>query len=378
MDHHPPPQVSPPPASTATAASTARRPARFFGLRLAPRDHQALGLARASRLLREQAERVSRWPYASDDGAPLARRAVYQLVAAVLLLDGELPATYQQAREQLLASGALRPLFADVVDDLAWLDELGTRCGPLSEEQSARGRYLVLLGRLPRVERRVELYLRARQQANGAHPLARRVLGAAAVLVAAAGAFGVPYVLASPRPPVTMVEAGAEPARVTPGPAEPPEVRDDPERCFEATYFATPDFVKPVATRRDCAIAFDWGMAGVPDVAGLPADHFSVRWRGALRAPATDTYVFFLASDDGSRLFLDGQPIIDNWGSHGLQERPSAPMALRAGEAHALQVDYYDAGYTAAVQLSWRSSTMDKRPLSGRYVGRPTAQPNQP
>jgi beta-glucosidase len=90
-----------------------------------------------------------------------------------------------------------------------------------------------------------------------------------------------------------------------------------------------------------------------------------------LQVPASDEYTFLLASDDGARLYLDDELIVDNWGNHGLEERASSPIPLRAGEPHPLRVDYYEAGGAAGVQLSWSSSSFGKRTLSGQFIGRP-------
>lgn len=135
------------------------------------------------------------------------------------------------------------------------------------------------------------------------------------------------------------------------------------------------DFRRPVATRRDCLIEFDWGMASVVGIPALPADSFSVRWEGVLTPPRSEAYVFYLVSDDGARLFLDDEIIIDNWGNHGLVERASEPVHLRQGEGRTLRVDYYDARHSAAVQLMWSSPTIEKRSVAGRYISPPRSAP---
>ena len=380
MNDPPQQHVSPEPHPRATVPSAGRVGqatawtgvlASRLGLALPSRHRQAVQLTLRSHQLFEQAQLASGSTFAPEDTAALVRKALDQLVAAVLSLDGDVPRSDQECRARLVASDSLRQLFGDVVDDLAWLDELATarECDPRREDPGASGRYLGLLARLPRLYRKVQLHLQARQRVDGVRVTARRVLGGAALL-AAAVALSVPYLLTGPDRSTRSGSESAAQVRVTPGPAEPREVLDDPQRCFEATYFATPDFHRPVTTRRECAIELDWATAPEASIPALPADSFSVRWRGVLQVPASEIYVFFLASDHGSRLYLDDQLIIDNWGNHGLQERASTPMPLRAGEAHSLRVEY-QAGHRAAVQLLWRSSTIDKRTLSGRFVGRP-------
>ena len=46
------------------------------------------------------------------------------------------------------------------------------------------------------------------------------------------------------------------------------------------------------------------------------ADHFCVRWTGVLRVVKAGPYTFHTQSDDGSRLYINGQRVVDNWGPH--------------------------------------------------------------
>src|SRR5262245_34772825 len=50
-------------------------------------------------------------------------------------------------------------------------------------------------------------------------------------------------------------------------------------------------------------------------------DDFYVRWTGVLRVPKDGRYTFYLESDDGSRLFLDGQQVVNNDGQHEMVEK---------------------------------------------------------
>lgn len=85
--------------------------------------------------------------------------------------------------------------------------------------------------------------------------------------------------------------------------------------------------------------------------AGGPADNFAVRYTGKIDAETAGNYTFHLGSDDGARLFIDGQLVVDNDGLHSFQER-SATVQLAAGP-HDVTVLYFEAGGTAAVDLDW-------------------------
>ncbi len=58
---------------------------------------------------------------------------------------------------------------------------------------------------------------------------------------------------------------------------------------------------------------------------------------------------FQLISDDGSRLMLDGEQIIDNWGRHGERSR-GVDIPVSAG-VHHLRVEYFDERHSATVRL---------------------------
>ena len=53
--------------------------------------------------------------------------------------------------------------------------------------------------------------------------------------------------------------------------------------------------------------------ASSPADKALRDDDFSVRWTGQLRPAATGRYEITVTGDDGFRLFVDGQKVIDEW-----------------------------------------------------------------
>jgi beta-glucosidase len=106
----------------------------------------------------------------------------------------------------------------------------------------------------------------------------------------------------------------------------------------------------PVTTTVDPQVSFDW--KGAVPAAGLPATNFSTRWTGTLTPPTTGTYTFGLTSDDGSRLFINGTQVIDNWRDQAATTG-TAQVSLTGGTPVQVEVDYYQAGGDDTVNLGW-------------------------
>lgn len=102
------------------------------------------------------------------------------------------------------------------------------------------------------------------------------------------------------------------------------------------------------ASDRTAGIDFDWGD-GAP-AAGLPADGFSARWT-RVQAFEEGLYRFRTAVDDGLRLYVDGNLVIDEW-RDGAWRQVTADRRMTAG-AHTLRVEYYERSGVAAVQVRW-------------------------
>jgi hypothetical protein len=70
------------------------------------------------------------------------------------------------------------------------------------------------------------------------------------------------------------------------------------------------------------------------------------------------TYRLQLASDDGSRMSLDGELVVDNDGAHGTLRVASEPLPLSAGE-HALFIEHFDSGGSRELRLEWLTPGSD-------------------
>ncbi len=84
---------------------------------------------------------------------------------------------------------------------------------------------------------------------------------------------------------------------------------------------------------------------------GGPTDSFAVRYEGGFWVDTAGEHTFFLGSDDGSALFIDGVQVIDNDGIHGLITL-NATVDLAAGQ-HQIEVRYFENLGGAAIDLEW-------------------------
>jgi YD repeat-containing protein len=122
-------------------------------------------------------------------------------------------------------------------------------------------------------------------------------------------------------------------------------------------YFDNLDFTAYKLTRADAAVNFDWG-GGSPD-SSVGQDEFSARWTGTVVPSFSETYTFHTTTDDGVRLWVDGQLVIDKWVDQAPTEW-SGQMALQAGRPYALRMEFYERGGGAQAKLKWSSASQAK------------------
>ena len=121
---------------------------------------------------------------------------------------------------------------------------------------------------------------------------------------------------------------------------------------LSAEYFSNQELTgDPFAARRDAQVDFNWEK-GSP-VAGLPIVHISARWTGTLTAPIDGEYALGVRGDDGFRLFVGDQKVVDDWTIHAPEAR-SYMVTLKAGQAVPIRLEYFQAEGGAEVSLQWK------------------------
>lgn len=116
-------------------------------------------------------------------------------------------------------------------------------------------------------------------------------------------------------------------------------------------YFANPDLVgKPVLTRIDNVIDFDWGNAA-PDPS-LFSNGFSVRWTGRYIPSESGAVEIGMTGIGIFRVYLDDELLFDNLVESQTVTRRQK-VSLKAGQSYALKIEYFNRGGNASAKLGW-------------------------
>jgi hypothetical protein len=125
------------------------------------------------------------------------------------------------------------------------------------------------------------------------------------------------------------------------------------------------EFTTKITERTDSTVNFDWGN-GSP-APGVPADLFAVRWTGSLNAPASGTYTIYVTADDGVRVWIDGNLVVDAWRVQPPTEYSWTGL-LSAGK-HSIKIEYYENYYGAVIKLGWTMPGGSKTyPIPSSYL----------
>ena len=95
-------------------------------------------------------------------------------------------------------------------------------------------------------------------------------------------------------------------------------------------------------------------------------DAFATRQTSSLVIPKTGRYGFFTVSDDGSRLYINNQLVVNNDGLHGMSEK-GGRIRLDAG-IHKIVVTYFDNGGGDGLRVLWQGPGFTKRPITSNEL----------
>lgn len=118
---------------------------------------------------------------------------------------------------------------------------------------------------------------------------------------------------------------------------------------WEATYWNNIKLSgEPILRRQESELNHEW-RHGTPD-SQIDKDHFSARWKRTVNLSG-GTYRFTATMDDGMKVWVDGNLIINSWWD-SQPHSMSSDIYLNSGN-HNIKVEYYEAGGEAIAKLSW-------------------------
>jgi hypothetical protein len=108
-----------------------------------------------------------------------------------------------------------------------------------------------------------------------------------------------------------------------------------------------------VFTRIDEEINFDWGNSSPAEE--IKPNNFAVRWTGLIRPDFTADYTFYTTTDDGVRLWVGDELVINQWIDQRATEHVGVKH-LEAGVLYEVKMEYYENGFDAVAKLHWSSA----------------------
>ena len=153
-----------------------------------------------------------------------------------------------------------------------------------------------------------------------------------------------------------------------------PAHADEPRTGLKAEYFDYTDLTGKLAERIDQTIDFDWDQT--EPVPGVGED-FSARWTGIITPQFSEKYTFITRSDDGVRLWVGDELIVDDWELHPAAHR-QGQIELEAGKAYDIKIEYFDGKKHAVMRLEWKSASLTREvvPAAALAPERPADPPS--
>ncbi len=132
---------------------------------------------------------------------------------------------------------------------------------------------------------------------------------------------------------------------------------DDGKNGFTAKYYNGEISNKPVITRFEKNVDFNWEMRS-PDIEKINSDHFSAQFTTNIIPPITGTYVLRIKADDHAEIYVDpegGAPIAVTVSdkNNGVGEA-TATVQMVKGEPFFIRIDYHENTGDASCFLDWQ------------------------
>ncbi|MFF2483090.1 PA14 domain-containing protein [Paenibacillus sp. NPDC058071] len=141
----------------------------------------------------------------------------------------------------------------------------------------------------------------------------------------------------------------------------------EPVNGLKGEYFNNDDLTDKKFERVDSQIDFDWGYGSPHEL--IDPETYSVRWTGKIQPAYTDYYTFHATVDDGVRLWINDQLIIDRWDLSDIAEFTGS-IHLNAGQKYDIRMEYFNRPGYGFSRLEWSSELQNKEiiPTSALFL----------
>lgn len=119
--------------------------------------------------------------------------------------------------------------------------------------------------------------------------------------------------------------------------------------------------------RADGQMFADWDGATSP-APGIPAGTHSARVTGELQIPTVGTYALEAHVDNGVRMWIDDQLLLDSWDLLGPRQVRANYNNTTAGSIHRVRFDFYNGGGPGQLHINWVTPTGTYEHIPGQYL----------
>src|SRR5687767_12585765 len=137
-------------------------------------------------------------------------------------------------------------------------------------------------------------------------------------------------------------------------------------------YYNRTDFTDFALRRVDATVNFDWGSSS--PASNIAPDTFAVRWTGQVQAKSTGLYTFYTTTDDGVRLWVNNQLLIDRWRNQAATEYRES-ISLVSGQRYDIKIEYYENTGNANAKLRWSGPGVAKQIIPTSQLFTTTTDP---
>ncbi len=100
----------------------------------------------------------------------------------------------------------------------------------------------------------------------------------------------------------------------------------------------------------------------------MRANYFALKFEGNINLSQSGTYTFYLQSDDGSKLYIDNNLVVDHDGAHSNTEKAGTPITLSAG-SHTIRIIYFEIAGDEALMARYEGPGISKKEIPGNVLG---------